>query len=116
MVTIRDNRDYFRVLLYSYSTITGWGVLLWDYIGTSLIGGRFLPRSISMNQFSSHLPTCFLCMPQSTLMCVFPGLASGGSNPPDENYDTLVVPDEGLGRGVYGGRALNFLWFISYTP
>ena len=29
MVTIRDNRDYTRVLLYSYNTtITGWGVLL----------------------------------------------------------------------------------------
>ena len=29
MVTIRDNKDYIRVLLYSYyATITGWGVLL----------------------------------------------------------------------------------------
>ena len=29
IVTIRDNRDYIRVLLYSYyATITGWGVLL----------------------------------------------------------------------------------------
>ena len=29
LVTIRDNRDYIRVLLYSYyTTITGWGVLL----------------------------------------------------------------------------------------
>ena len=29
IVTIRDNRDYLRVLLYSYyTTITGWGVLL----------------------------------------------------------------------------------------
>ena len=29
MVTIRDNRDSIRVLLYSYyTTITGWGVLL----------------------------------------------------------------------------------------
>ena len=29
IVTIGDNRDYIRVLLYSYySTITGWGVLL----------------------------------------------------------------------------------------
>ena len=28
-VTIRDNRNYIRVLLYSYyTTITGWGVLL----------------------------------------------------------------------------------------
>ena len=35
IVTIRDNRDYIRVLLYSYyTTITGWGVLLrnmWVY-------------------------------------------------------------------------------------
>ena len=29
IVAIRDNRDYIRVLLYSYyPTITGWGVLL----------------------------------------------------------------------------------------
>ena len=29
IVTIRDNRDYIRVLFYSYyTTITGWGVLL----------------------------------------------------------------------------------------
>ena len=29
IVTIRDNRDYIGVLLYSYyTTITGWGVLL----------------------------------------------------------------------------------------
>ena len=29
IVTIMDNRDYIRVLLYSYFTaITGWGVLL----------------------------------------------------------------------------------------
>ena len=30
-MTIGDNRDYIRVLLYSYyTTITGWGVLLRD--------------------------------------------------------------------------------------
>ena len=29
IVTIRDNKDYIRVLSYSYyTTITGWGVLL----------------------------------------------------------------------------------------
>ena len=29
IVTVMDNRDYIRVLLYSYyTTITGWGVLL----------------------------------------------------------------------------------------
>ena len=32
VVTIRDNKDYIRVLLYSYYiTITGWGVLLKFY-------------------------------------------------------------------------------------
>ena len=31
IVTIRDNRDYIKVLFYSYyTTITGWGVLLKD--------------------------------------------------------------------------------------
>ena len=31
VVAIRNNRDYFRVLLYSYyTTIAGWGVLLRD--------------------------------------------------------------------------------------
>ena len=31
IVTIMDNKDYIRVLLYSYyTTITGWGVLLRD--------------------------------------------------------------------------------------
>ena len=35
IVTIRDNRDYVRVLLYSYyTTITGWGVLLRDIART----------------------------------------------------------------------------------
>ena len=34
IVTIMDNRDYIRVLLYSYyTTITGWGVLLMFMIG-----------------------------------------------------------------------------------
>ena len=32
IVTKGDNRDYIRVLLYSYyTTITGWGVFLRDY-------------------------------------------------------------------------------------
>ena len=39
IVTIGDNRDYIRVLLYSYyTTITGWGVLLLD-IGDILLWG-----------------------------------------------------------------------------
>ena len=34
MVTIRDNRDYIRVLIYSsYTTITGWVVLLMNTDG-----------------------------------------------------------------------------------
>ena len=32
IVTIRDNRDYIGILLFSsYTTITGWGVLLKDH-------------------------------------------------------------------------------------
>ena len=33
IVTIMDNKDYIRVLLYSYYTITGRGVLLKDTDG-----------------------------------------------------------------------------------
>ena len=34
IVTLRDNRDHIRVLLYSYyTTITGWGVHLRSYAG-----------------------------------------------------------------------------------
>ena len=44
IVTIRDNRDYIRVLLYSsYTTITGWGVLLRDIIRNPRTGN---PKSI----------------------------------------------------------------------
>ena len=45
-MTIMDNRDYIRVLLYSYyTTITGWGVLLRDhYLGYA---GGTLSASIS---------------------------------------------------------------------
>ena len=33
IVTVRDDKDYIRVLVYSYhTTITGWGVLL-SFIG-----------------------------------------------------------------------------------
>ena len=39
IVTIRDNRDYIRVLLYScYSTITGWGGFLLSYVGLGFRG------------------------------------------------------------------------------
>ena len=37
-MTIMDNKDYIRVLLYSYyNTITGWGVLL-RYTGLRYLG------------------------------------------------------------------------------
>ena len=37
IVTIRDIKDYIRVLLYSYyTTITGWGVLLRNTVGFHL--------------------------------------------------------------------------------
>ena len=46
IVTLGDNRDYIRVLLYSYyATITGWGVLLmytptfWGYCWKHVISG-----------------------------------------------------------------------------
>ena len=45
IVTIMDNKDYIRVLLYSYdTTITGWGVLLRDasYVGGCYNYGPFL--------------------------------------------------------------------------
>ena len=36
IVTIRDNKDYIRVLFYScYTAITGWGVLLTHMLGDS---------------------------------------------------------------------------------
>ena len=38
-------------------------------------------------------------------MRIFLGLASGGMNSPEETNNTLVVPDGGLGGGVYGDRA-----------
>ena len=59
---------------------------------------ELLSRCITRNKVSSHLPT------RSTQKCVFTGLASGGINPPEQIYNTLIVPDGGLGGGVYGGR------------
>ena len=40
IVTIWDNKEYIRVLLYSnYTTITGWGVLLRDIWVSMLVWG-----------------------------------------------------------------------------
>ena len=48
IVTIRDNKDYIRVLLYSYyTTITGWGVLLRYLVYMVCFGrGSFLSRAL----------------------------------------------------------------------
>ena len=47
IVTIRDNKDYITVLLYSsYTTITGWGVLLaHTYIGYT--GLKYEPENLN---------------------------------------------------------------------
>ena len=37
-------------------------------------------------------------------MRIFLGLASGGVNPPEYIHNTLIVPDGGLGGGVYGNK------------
>ena len=45
MVTIKENRDYNRVLLYSfYTTITGWGVLLNYFDRTSGFAAQGTPQ------------------------------------------------------------------------
>ena len=41
---------------------------------------------------------------RSTRKRVLAGLASGGINPLEYTYNALIVPDGGLGGGVYGGR------------
>ena len=59
IVTTRDNRDYIRVLLYSsYTTITGWGVLL-IYVpytgsrGGNVDGGHLAPP-VKEQSFIAH--------------------------------------------------------------
>ena len=59
---------------------------------------------ITRNKVSSHLLTFMLRRTRSTQTCVFAGLASGGINPPEYIYNTSIVPDGGLGGGVYRGR------------
>ena len=41
---------------------------------------------------------------RSTRKRVFTGLASGGINPPEDIYNTLIAPDGGFGGAVYGRR------------
>ena len=42
IVTLRNSKDYNRVLLYSYyTTITGWGVLLRDFQGRDKYRGFY---------------------------------------------------------------------------
>ena len=59
-MTIRDNRDYMRVLLYSYyTTITGWGVLLRFRVqlqsstGSLRVEGLGFPRIIGLGGYDS---------------------------------------------------------------
>ena len=48
IVTIRDNKDYIRVLFYSYyTTITGWGVLLTGTCKGYLDTGRAVTEDFS---------------------------------------------------------------------
>ena len=53
IVAIRDNKDYIRVLLYSYyTTITGWGVLLTSTPFRTLLGGS--AQSLVQKVFSQQ--------------------------------------------------------------
>ena len=56
---------------------------------------------IARNKVLSHLLTFMLRRTRSTRTCVFAGLVSRGINPPEYIYNTLIVPDGGLGGGVY---------------
>ena len=69
-----------------------------------IFGRKLLSKCIARNKVSSHLLTFMLRRTQSTRTCLFAGLASGGINPPEYIYNTLIVPDGGLGGGVYRGR------------
>ena len=71
---------------------------------TRFLGLKLLSKCIARNKVSSHLLTFMLRRTRSTRTCVFAGLARGGINPPEYIYNTLIVPDGGLGGGVYRGR------------
>ena len=71
---------------------------------TRFLGLKLLSKCITRNKVSSHLFNFMLRRTRSTRKRIFAGLASGGVNPPEEIYNTLIVPDGGLGGGVYGGR------------
>ena len=70
---------------------------------TRFLGLKLLSKCITRNKVSSHLFNFMLRRTRSTRKRVFAGLASGGINPPEYIYITVIVPDGGLG-GVYGGR------------
>ena len=58
IVTIGDNRDYIRVLVYSYyTTITGWGVLLTDItlpsVASGKTPGRTVRKEVSMRKLTT---------------------------------------------------------------
>ena len=64
-MAIRDNRDYIRVLLYSYyATVTGWGVLL-TYL---CIEPEYRIPSIKEAQIFTRNPTTSSGMPSQGVL------------------------------------------------
>ena len=69
IVTIMDNEDCIRVLLYShYTTITGWGVHLMHRIG--LHYERIIARKLVMLPLMDCTKTCGACSRASATMNV----------------------------------------------
>ena len=71
---------------------------------TRFLDLKLLSKCITRTKVSSHLFTFMLRRTRSTRKHGFAGLASGGINHLEYIYNTLIVPDGGLGGGVYGGR------------
>ena len=64
IVTIGDNRDYIRVLSYSYyTTITGWGVLLRQSVLRWLGGGS--PQTLEPG--NAFLTFCWGCIAEDSI-------------------------------------------------
>ena len=60
IVTIRDSRDYIRVLLYSYhATLTGLGVLLGDTTGILASGFWEVVRVKDYAEARLRIPSCW---------------------------------------------------------